>query len=657
MNNQSFFAFHIGPVQDFIATARRTQDLWMGSWLLSRLSRVAFETAQNNGAEPVLPKELAAQQDKTDADVPNHFIMRLPSKGRETIAQTVEQAVRDEWQKIESKTKDKFFADVSDALWQRQIGNLLELYWALVDDDGTPMARNRAQVALDARKRVKNFVYVEEYNLKCALCGQRQEVSEAVAVRDAKNWWEQRTQSYKGRLRVRENRAERLCAVCATKRAALNAGALQHAGLTKPDGHFPSTSSVAAAMFKKHLLETIQASSELEVFLEALKSVGFADNDRIDRFCLPALESSSEKNAEPLRSVHDKLLRFDGDLFYVETFTEKRIEKEFKHIYEAILQRGVDELNSQPGDKYTVKDFLELEPDYVRMRLASVTAGLRSLYSTAKMKPSKYFAALMMDGDYMGQFFGKADEAQAQALSEHVSKFAREQAKQIVNANFGRLVYAGGDDVLALLPLATAIKCARELQEGFKNAVDGVRPPAGINQLPTPSVGIAIAHHTAPLDLTLQTMEHAEKAAKNYYGRDALCVHVLKRSGEEVRVGTHWTNDANESLVSLVEETIELLSADVFSMKFAYAVAAEARALNADDMPLESRTAALRRLAKRQSGGNSDEARGITLAEKLARWSTTQRGAKDKEKPLGTEEVAQWILLARFIAGGGRDEE
>lgn len=32
---------HIGPVQDFIATARRSRDLWFGSWLLSELSKAA----------------------------------------------------------------------------------------------------------------------------------------------------------------------------------------------------------------------------------------------------------------------------------------------------------------------------------------------------------------------------------------------------------------------------------------------------------------------------------------------------------------------------------------------------------------------------------------------------------------------------------------
>ena len=29
----------LGPIQDFIAAARRTRDLWFGSWLLSELSK------------------------------------------------------------------------------------------------------------------------------------------------------------------------------------------------------------------------------------------------------------------------------------------------------------------------------------------------------------------------------------------------------------------------------------------------------------------------------------------------------------------------------------------------------------------------------------------------------------------------------------------
>ena len=38
---RSLFLVTLGPVQDFIASARRTRDLHFGSWLLSELSRAA----------------------------------------------------------------------------------------------------------------------------------------------------------------------------------------------------------------------------------------------------------------------------------------------------------------------------------------------------------------------------------------------------------------------------------------------------------------------------------------------------------------------------------------------------------------------------------------------------------------------------------------
>lgn len=38
MATQYLMAFAIGPVQEFIASARRSRDLWFGSWLLSEMS-------------------------------------------------------------------------------------------------------------------------------------------------------------------------------------------------------------------------------------------------------------------------------------------------------------------------------------------------------------------------------------------------------------------------------------------------------------------------------------------------------------------------------------------------------------------------------------------------------------------------------------------
>src|SRR5207244_3342829 len=122
-----------------------------------------------------------------------------------------------------------------------------------------------------------------------------------------------------GDLRVREDGNERLCAVCAVKRAVLAAGALK-SHLDRGDGHFPSTSSVAAAPFKKRLLDTGKATAELRGHLSALESLCLPA--QVDERCLPGLADVGAKLPQDVRT---DLLRYDGTLFYAETFTENQI--------------------------------------------------------------------------------------------------------------------------------------------------------------------------------------------------------------------------------------------------------------------------------------------------------------------------------------------
>ena len=51
-----YFICSIGPVQDFIANARRSRDLWYGSWILSELSKaVAREINEQSRNSLVFP--------------------------------------------------------------------------------------------------------------------------------------------------------------------------------------------------------------------------------------------------------------------------------------------------------------------------------------------------------------------------------------------------------------------------------------------------------------------------------------------------------------------------------------------------------------------------------------------------------------------------
>ena len=55
MSEQKHFQFTLGPVQGFVAQARRTRDFWAGSFILSWLSGVAMRAVQAQDGTIIFP--------------------------------------------------------------------------------------------------------------------------------------------------------------------------------------------------------------------------------------------------------------------------------------------------------------------------------------------------------------------------------------------------------------------------------------------------------------------------------------------------------------------------------------------------------------------------------------------------------------------------
>lgn len=62
-------AISIGPVQGFIAAARKTRDLWYGSELLSEVSRAAARSLRDGGATLIFPHDAALDATSGDGKV------------------------------------------------------------------------------------------------------------------------------------------------------------------------------------------------------------------------------------------------------------------------------------------------------------------------------------------------------------------------------------------------------------------------------------------------------------------------------------------------------------------------------------------------------------------------------------------------------------
>ncbi len=276
------------------------------------------------------------------------------------------------------------------------------------------------------------------------------------------------------------------------------------------------------------------------------------------------------------------------------------------------------------------------------------------------------------------------------AISRSLANFALYLVPLVVEQSYcGRVVYAGGDDVLALLPVDQALPAARELRALFsgeaKIADNGIvqvcfrdatvngfvtfnrEPLITMGHNATASAGIAIAHHLSPLDAALAAARRAEKSAKNDYDRNAICTHFLKRSGEELRIGAKWfyenTSSCNTSdTIGLLADILQRFLEKRISMKLAHAVFDEAETLAS--IP-DACAADLNRLIRRHRGKAIDSDQGKQQANELAPHLAQLAKSLDihcpnpdpaSDKPQrGLVELAKWLLAMRFIAQGGGD--
>ena len=60
--NEYVLIVSIGPVQGFIAAARRSRDLWSGSWLLSEMAKACAKSLYEQKAELIFPAPTNPQQ-------------------------------------------------------------------------------------------------------------------------------------------------------------------------------------------------------------------------------------------------------------------------------------------------------------------------------------------------------------------------------------------------------------------------------------------------------------------------------------------------------------------------------------------------------------------------------------------------------------------
>lgn len=163
-------------------------------------------------------------------------------------------------------------------------------------------------------------------------------------------------------------------------------------------------------------------------------------------------------------------------------------------------------------------------------------AALKRLFATwrelglKRRTPGTYYAVLLADGDGMGKWLSDHPTVREhKEFARQLGSFA-EDARKVVEEAGGHCVYAGGDDVLALLPLAGVLDAGRALADAFSAALPGA----------TLSAGVVVAHHLEPFAQVLTEVRKAERRAKEVPNKGAWAVTLLKRSGAPITVAGRW---------------------------------------------------------------------------------------------------------------------
>lgn len=478
------FHFTIGPVQGFVAQARRTRDFWSGSFLLSYLAGQAMQAVKTNNGRIIFPVVdddpdganllQAIVGNKSDSfegfprlgSIPNRFMAEVPD---DFEPQVCIDAVNRAWQGIAEQIWERYVGPVelygndTRAIWQRQVESFWDISWAIGDDLNLP----------DRLKNWRHHRLTEEPGDKCTLMGNLQELSGYLRQSDKDNqdrFWDKLGQNMGGL----DLGSDRICAIALIKR-------LFPRIFGQGMEHFPSTSYLAALPWLSSVVnDTDKRPLALKFAQEARKQL----KGREDSSLFPVF-----KDVDPeLR----EFLSLDGTCFFKSTLTNDQLWK-----------TGTRECRDR----------------------------LIELLDKFKSKPAPFYALLLMDGDHLGQLLSENDNA---VVSGALGKFSP-QVDNIVKKHQGLTVYAGGDDVLALLPLDQALKAAVTLKDFYqKNFND-----KGIKA--TISAAIIYAHHHAPLKQVIaRAHQILDDEAKEKSGRDALAVTVWKTGGAIINWTAPW---------------------------------------------------------------------------------------------------------------------
>ncbi len=313
----------IGPVQGFIASARRTSDFAYGSRLLSELAKAIALKLEAEEHTLVFPAgDLAAIP-----GVPNKLVAVIEHGEPQAIASALEDALQTQLEGLYKDTLKRVTGIDQQIAWS-QIRDLPRFYWAAAafeEPAGYADGRNRAEALLAARKNTRAFTPVTwgAHSPKSSITGEMESVLPKPTPNDpadAKNRW----QVY------RAGPHEHLSGVDLLKR---------HGGVKMP---FPSTSHMAA---KPYMMR----------FVNPVHSVHSDVQDAWNEYTaqLKSSEISEQEQAPPQHQI-PFFGEVDGAVLFEERLDEYEVGKDTKGGLRKFLAAAAKHGYGSPDPYYAI---------------------------------------------------------------------------------------------------------------------------------------------------------------------------------------------------------------------------------------------------------------------------------------------------------------
>lgn len=674
-NNIGLSVFSISPVQGFIGKSRKLRDYWSSSIILSYL---AFEgikwVVENLGPDHILYPSLIDQplfaeymkkgwrlkekhipllwkkHPKNIATFPNKFLFLAPVNKQNEIIESIKKHIKTEWENIVEKTKEYTKqklelqdSDFYDSLWERQakhfwefsseivkladLGDKDEILKLFLKDDvqesietaeifkklyrssKDPMlygiSHSLVQKTLASGKMVKKILREPEPGEKCQLCGEF-EVLHAEDHRDK-----------------------------------------------------------SAKEYSRHLKDVWKKINDES------GETDFKENERLCTICtikrtLPLIIKNNKDHI--LNSVFGKDSSFPSttEIAIQNSKIEGDIKKIAQKLYNSKEVEGIGE-----RDKYYA--VLMMDGDKMGDLINGKTIGARWRSIIHPDLRDKIEGKNEFNKDMIEEWKKLFDKKVRNlipsvhaSISESLGDFAIYGVAPIINKYNGKLIYAGGDDVAAVMSLDNVLNTAQEIKNYYIKAfrsigTDGktdddikTNKPGklsvglGNSDGISISASILICHHKEPLSqMIARGHELLDKKAKNELGRNACAIELKKRSGGSRYYSVKWSEkdkwDAFSNFGNHVkkEESVSISTSLIYRLeKFRSGIEAILEQENWSDLLEKFLQKHLER------SGSGEEINKLEMSKVIKNICVYE---KDNERFFKPER----LIVAAFLSNGG----